>query len=57
VVKQGEQVFFNLPKAIAVRGWAFSHQVHHRGQLSVYLRLLGVPVPGMYGPTADEGFM
>ena len=57
VVKQGEQVFFNIPKAAAIRSWAFSHQVHHRGQLSVYLRLLDVPVPGMYGPTADEAFM
>ena len=56
-VKKGEQVYFNMPKAVAVRGWAFSHQIHHRGQLSVYLRLLDVPVPGMYGPTADEGFM
>lgn len=57
VVKQGDKVFFNLPKVVAIRGWAFGHQVHHRGQLSVYLRLLDVPVPGMYGPTADEAFM
>jgi uncharacterized damage-inducible protein DinB len=54
VVKRGEQVFFNLPKAVAIRGWAFSHLFHHRGQLSVYLRLLDVPIPGMYGPSADE---
>jgi uncharacterized damage-inducible protein DinB len=33
---------------------AFNHQYHHRGQLSVYLRLLNVPIPGMYGPSADE---
>jgi uncharacterized damage-inducible protein DinB len=57
VVKQGDKVYFNLPKGAAIRGWAFSHQIHHRGQLSVYLRLLDVPVPGMYGPTADESFM
>jgi uncharacterized damage-inducible protein DinB len=57
VVKQGDKVFFTRPKLIAVRSWAFSHLVHHRGQLSVYLRLLDVPVPGMYGPSADEGFM
>jgi uncharacterized damage-inducible protein DinB len=57
VVKQGDKVYFNMPKVIAMRGWAFSHLVHHRGQLSVYLRLLDVPVPGMYGPTADESFM
>ena len=56
VVKSGDKVFFNLPKAVAVRGWGFSHLFHHRGQLSVYLRLLDVAVPGMYGPTADEGF-
>ncbi len=56
-VKKGDQVYHNLPKVVAIRAWAFSHLVHHRGQLSVYLRLLDVPVPGMYGPTADEGFM
>lgn len=54
VVKRGDQVFFNLPKAVAIRGWGFSHLFHHRGQLSVYLRLLDVPIPGMYGPSADE---
>lgn len=54
VVKNGEQVFFNLPKVVAIRGWGFSHLFHHRGQLSVYLRLLDVPIPGMYGPSADE---
>jgi uncharacterized damage-inducible protein DinB len=53
-VKNGEQVYFNLPKAVAIRGWSFSHLFHHRGQLSVYLRMLDVPVPGMYGPSADE---
>ena len=53
-VSAGEQVMFRLPKKVAVRGWAFSHMIHHRGQLSVYLRLLNVPVPGMYGPSADE---
>lgn len=57
VVKNGETIMFQTPKNVAVRGWAFSHMIHHRGQLSVYLRLLDVPVPGMYGPTADEGFM
>jgi uncharacterized damage-inducible protein DinB len=53
-VRRGEQVFNTLPKKVAIRGWAFSHLIHHRGQLSVYLRLLNVPVPGMYGPSADE---
>jgi uncharacterized damage-inducible protein DinB len=53
-VRRGEQVYFTLPKKVAIRGWAYSHLYHHRGQLSVYLRLLDVPVPGMYGPSADE---
>ena len=42
------------PKAEAFRDFTVSHLIHHRGQLSVYLRLLEVPVPGAYGPTADE---
>jgi uncharacterized damage-inducible protein DinB len=54
IVRMGEQMRRELPKKIAIRGWGFSHLVHHRGQLSVYLRLLDVPVPGMYGPSADE---
>jgi uncharacterized damage-inducible protein DinB len=53
-VRVGDQVMYQLPKKAAIRGWAFSHMIHHRGQLSVFLRLLDVPVPGMYGPTADE---
>jgi uncharacterized damage-inducible protein DinB len=53
-VRRGEQVFFTLPKKVAIRGWGMSHLYHHRGQLSVYLRLLDIPVPGMYGPSADE---
>jgi len=53
-VRRGEQVLFETPKKIAIRGWALNHMIHHRGQLSVYLRLLDVPVPGMYGPSADE---
>jgi uncharacterized damage-inducible protein DinB len=54
IVRVGEKVMYNVPKIPAIRGWAFSHMIHHRGQLSVYLRLLDVPVPGMYGPSADE---
>lgn len=53
-VKSGDTVYMTIPKAAAIRGWALSHMIHHRGQLSVYLRLLGIPVPGMYGPSADE---
>lgn len=54
IVRRGDQMRNELPKKVAIRGWGFSHLVHHRGQLSVYLRLLDVPVPGMYGPSADE---
>ncbi len=54
VFRHGDHVIFNLPKAAVVRNFAMNHTVHHRGQLSVYLRLLDVPVPGMYGPSADD---
>lgn len=53
-VGRGGQVFYELPKKVAIRSWAFNHLYHHRGQLSVYLRLLNIAVPGMYGPSADE---
>ena len=46
---------FSMPRAMAVRTMFLNHVVHHRGQLSVYLRLLDVPVPSIYGPSADEG--
>ena len=49
------RVRFEKPKAAVFRDFTLSHLIHHRGQLSVYLRLLDVPVPGSYGPTADEG--
>ena len=54
IVRRGDQMRREMPKKIAIRGWSYSHLIHHRGQLSVYLRLLNVPVPGMYGPSADE---
>jgi uncharacterized damage-inducible protein DinB len=54
IVRRGDQMRREMPKKVAIRGWGFSHLIHHRGQLSVYLRLLDVPVPGMYGPSADE---
>ncbi|MGC4102520.1 DinB family protein [Ferruginibacter sp.] len=53
-VKAGDKVMMELPKKVAVKSWTLNHFIHHRGQLSVYLRLLDVPVPGMYGPSADE---
>jgi uncharacterized damage-inducible protein DinB len=45
---------FERPRAVVLRDFALSHMIHHRGQLSVYLRLLNVPVPGVYGPSADD---
>ncbi|HEX8499879.1 MAG TPA: DinB family protein [Pyrinomonadaceae bacterium] len=48
------RVIFEMPRAAFVRTVGLNHAVHHRGQLSVYLRLLDVPVPSIYGPSADE---
>jgi uncharacterized damage-inducible protein DinB len=53
-LRRGEHVIVSLPKAVLVRTMGISHVVHHRAQLSVYLRLLDIPVPGLYGPSADE---
>jgi uncharacterized damage-inducible protein DinB len=53
-LSRNNQAIFQLPKMVAIRSFAFNHIYHHRGQLSVYLRLLDIPVPGMYGPSADE---
>jgi uncharacterized damage-inducible protein DinB len=53
-LRHGDQVIFAMPRAAVMRGMGISHMVHHRGQLSVYLRLLDVPVPAIYGPSADE---
>ncbi len=53
-LRSGEQIYFNMPKHLVIRTMVLNHIVHHRAQLSVYLRLLDIPVPGMYGPTADE---
>jgi uncharacterized damage-inducible protein DinB len=54
-LKNGSQTIFSLPRAAVWRSFVLSHLVHHRGQMSVYLRLLDVPVPSIYGPSADEG--
>jgi uncharacterized damage-inducible protein DinB len=52
-LKHGDRVIMTLPRAVTVRQ-TINHLVHHRGQLTVYLRLLDVPIPPIYGPTADE---
>jgi uncharacterized damage-inducible protein DinB len=52
-MRNGEVVYFTMPKAEVVRTWCMNHLYHHRGQLTVYLRLLDVPLPSIYGPTAD----
>jgi uncharacterized damage-inducible protein DinB len=53
----GEQVYFEMPRLQVVRSVILNHVIHHRGQLSVYLRLQNIPVPSIYGPSADEGIM
>jgi uncharacterized damage-inducible protein DinB len=53
-LRNGEQIYFTRPKIGVVRDFAYSHLYHHRGQLTVYLRLLDIPLPMLFGPTADE---
>ena len=52
-LKHSGRELFTLPKSVVVRQH-INHLIHHRGQLTVYLRLIDVPVPSIYGPTADE---
>ena len=56
-MRNGETVYFTMPKAAVMRSFVMNHVVHHRGQLSVYLRLNDIAVPSIYGPSADEGQM
>jgi uncharacterized damage-inducible protein DinB len=53
----GGKEILTMPKAAVIRDFALSHSIHHRAQLGVYLRLNDVPVPSIYGPSADEGQM
>jgi uncharacterized damage-inducible protein DinB len=50
----GGKEVFTAPKAMVMRNFVLNHMIHHRGQLLVYLRMLGVPVPSVYGPSGDE---
>jgi uncharacterized damage-inducible protein DinB len=52
--KAGDNTLMSMPKGALVRAIVMNHWIHHRGQLSVYLRLLDVPLPSIYGPSADE---
>jgi len=52
---QGDQEVLTMPRVAVLRSFIMNHLIHHRGQLSVYLRLRNVPVPAIYGPSADEG--
>jgi uncharacterized damage-inducible protein DinB len=53
-LKNGDHEVFTMPRISVVRGFFLNHSIHHRGQLTVYLRLKNVPLPPIYGPTADE---
>ncbi|MDQ2664667.1 MAG: DinB family protein [Gemmatimonadota bacterium] len=53
-LKMGETVYVDDQKSNLVRSFAINHIAHHRAQLGVYLRMLGIPIPGVYGPSADE---
>lgn len=52
---RGGNTIMTMPRAAVMRGFVLSHLIHHRAQLGVYLRLLDVPVPAIYGPSAEEG--
>ena len=53
-LKRGRETMFTMPKVAVFRSFVLNHMIHHRGQLSVYLRLHDVPLPSIYGPSADE---
>ena len=53
-LKAGGKEVFTMPKASVMRAFVLNHMVHHRGQMTVYLRMLGVPIPSIYGPSGDE---
>jgi uncharacterized damage-inducible protein DinB len=54
-LKKGDKTMFTIPRAAVLRSFFMNHIIHHRAQLTVYLRLNNLPVPSLYGPSADEG--
>ncbi|MBT8397380.1 MAG: DinB family protein [Gemmatimonadetes bacterium] len=56
-LRHGENELFTMPRVAVVRAFVMNHLYHHRGQLTVYLRLNDLPLPALYGPSADEGQM
>lgn len=53
-LRKGDAIYFTMPKMSVYRMFVMNHTIHHRGQLTAYLRAVGAKVVGMYGPTADE---
>jgi hypothetical protein len=53
-LRNGDHVIMTMPKVAVIRNVGMNHIIHHRAQLSTYLRQHNIPVPGMYGPSADE---
>ncbi|WP_106767063.1 DinB family protein [Paenibacillus faecalis] len=53
-LRRGETLIQQQPRAHALRTFGVNHMIHHRAQLGVYLRLIDIPVPGLYGPSADD---
>jgi uncharacterized damage-inducible protein DinB len=56
-LKMGGKTILTIPRVAVIRNFVLNHNVHHRAQLGVYLRLNDIPVPSVYGPSADEGSM
>ncbi|MEW5676845.1 DinB family protein [Flavobacterium enshiense] len=53
-MRKGDLIYFTMPKISVYRMFVMNHTIHHRGQMTAYLRAVGAKVPGMYGPTADD---